>query len=958
MGDVPAAYDALRPTQPLIKSLEMGEHLKRAYPLIFDEISLLVRASLQSPAASHTNNLFSAKPHLILHCPREGSTDILESLIKTWAASHKADLIKIDAQDIAEIGGDYLDDPGIPPNETLSSLSYDIHASSNDELRSAQDSTGSEKFEGEEEEEDNPHRPTSIVKTIILRNLPDVFKGKLTPSLEQQQSGQPAKPTVVKDATKELKLAMFVDSLLDACDTKRAIKGGKHEISKTSTSNDRSPNDQDSSSGPAMTEPDYSSVASPAVIVLLNDYPEICNTDNGGRVMDALHDALSERRHEGKKILLIGTCEAKDHHPAFSRPGDSGRLWEFDAGPTRTIIVPTTEKMEKLCINHHKERTKAINLRHLAGIIRRRTANPERVSGVLSNVVFKSRKAQDQVEEYVWSADQVYRIANIALGIMLFYTKEGNIEAKHVESAVNLARRTDKVRCEWISKNKKKEPRWQKGDDGRLNRKQTASDSVRAKFRNQCNKHEERLLHGVVNPSSIRTTFADVRVPKETVETLKTLTSLSLLRPEQFTYGVLATDKITGVLLYGPPGTGKTMLAKAVAKESRATVLEVSGADLYNMWVGEGEKNVQAIFSLAKKLTPCIVFIDEADAILGSRGGSSNRVSHRELINQFLREWDGMDEHSAFIMVATNRPFDLDEATLRRLPRRLLVDLPTEKDREEILKIHLKDEILAPGVSLAKLAAETPLYSGSDLKNLCVAAALACVREEYDASNSTLQNTAVVTDAETSRPKSSTSFSTDSQPNLLASLSKPLADVSSSSNALFESLASLSESITLLLDSSTSEANILAASIDSETSTLRSQPPDTSLESLASPSDPSPPNINAANSTPSSSSSPAPSISDKSTLTKFDSPTPPAKASFPKRCLFPYHFARALEEISASVSDDMRSLTQIKKFDGKYGDRRSKKKKLGGGYGFGTSDEKEREKLGESGARVRIGTSD
>ncbi|KAL8740520.1 MAG: hypothetical protein Q9190_006790, partial [Brigantiaea leucoxantha] len=150
------------------------------------------------------------------------------------------------------------------------------------------------------------------------------------------------------------------------------------------------------------------------------------------------------------------------------------------------------------------------------------------------------------------------------------------------------------------------------------------------------------------------------------------------------------------------------------------------------MYVGEGEKNVKAIFSLAKKLTPCIVFIDEADAILGSRGSSANRTSHRELINQFLREWDGMNELSAFIMVATNRPFDLDEASLRRLPRRMLIDLPTEKDREAILGIHLKDEILDPEISLAELASETPFYSGSDLKNLAVAAALACVREEYD----------------------------------------------------------------------------------------------------------------------------------------------------------------------------------------------------------------------------------
>ncbi|KAI7053809.1 AAA-domain-containing protein, partial [Hortaea werneckii] len=183
-------------------------------------------------------------------------------------------------------------------------------------------------------------------------------------------------------------------------------------------------------------------------------------------------------------------------------------------------------------------------------------------------------------------------------------------------------------------------------------------------------------------------------------------------------------------MLYGPPGTGKTLLAKAVAKESGATVLEISGAQIYEKYVGEGEKMVRAVFSLAKKLSPCVVFIDEADAIFGSRSGAGNRNTHREIINQFLREWDGMDDHGVFMMVASNRPFDLDDAVLRRLPRRLLVDLPVAKDRESILGIHLKNEALDDSVSLANLAEQTPLYSGSDLKNLCVSAALACVREE------------------------------------------------------------------------------------------------------------------------------------------------------------------------------------------------------------------------------------
>lgn len=241
-------------------------------------------------------------------------------------------------------------------------------------------------------------------------------------------------------------------------------------------------------------------------------------------------------------------------------------------------------------------------------------------------------------------------------------------------------------------------------------------------------------MGGIIEAKNIATTFNDVHMPIETIDTLQTLTTLSLVRPDAFKYGVLASDKIPGLLLYGPPGTGKTLAAKAVAKESGATMLEVSAADINDMYVGEGEKNVKALFSLAKKLSPCVVFLDEADAMFSARSNQGRRVSHRELLNQFLKEWDGMsnDSGSAFIMVATNRPMDLDDAVLRRLPRRLLVDLPTQPDRLQILKIHLRHEQLAGDVDVADLAGRTPFYSGSDLKNVAVAAALNCVREENE----------------------------------------------------------------------------------------------------------------------------------------------------------------------------------------------------------------------------------
>lgn len=254
---------------------------------------------------------------------------------------------------------------------------------------------------------------------------------------------------------------------------------------------------------------------------------------------------------------------------------------------------------------------------------------------------------------------------------------------------------------------------------------------------NNLDEEEKKLLSGLVNVDDIHTTFNEVIAPPEIRESLMALTTLSLQHPKAFSYGVLARERIHGCLLYGPPGTGKTLMAKAVAKGSGANMLEISAASINDMWVGNSEKNVRAVFSLARKMSPMVVFLDEADALLGSRGRQPNRGGQRETINQFLREWDGLtnalDTQQIFVMVSTNRPQDLDEAVLRRLPRRILVDLPLRDARLAILQSLLRDEAIGESVSLEKLATDTELYSGSDLKNLAVATAMEAAKEELAA---------------------------------------------------------------------------------------------------------------------------------------------------------------------------------------------------------------------------------
>jgi SpoVK/Ycf46/Vps4 family AAA+-type ATPase len=183
--------------------------------------------------------------------------------------------------------------------------------------------------------------------------------------------------------------------------------------------------------------------------------------------------------------------------------------------------------------------------------------------------------------------------------------------------------------------------------------------------------------------------------------------------------------------LYGPPGTGKSLLAKGMARQSGFTMLGISTAELYQKCHGEDEKVIKAVFSLARKLHPCIVFVDEADAMLGQRKAGEKRHI-RAMLNQFLMEWDGLMSglNSPFILLATNRPSDLDPAVLRRAPVHIHLDIPTQQERLGILGLLLEDERLHPDIDYFKLASLTPGYTGSDLKNLCVTAATECVSKQ------------------------------------------------------------------------------------------------------------------------------------------------------------------------------------------------------------------------------------
>ncbi|XP_012474044.1 uncharacterized protein LOC105790816 isoform X1 [Gossypium raimondii] len=245
------------------------------------------------------------------------------------------------------------------------------------------------------------------------------------------------------------------------------------------------------------------------------------------------------------------------------------------------------------------------------------------------------------------------------------------------------------------------------------------------------NEFEKKLLADVIPPSDIGVSFDDIGALENVKDTLKELVMLPLQRPELFCKGQL-TKPSKGILLFGPPGTGKTMLAKAVATEAGANFINISMSSITSKWFGEGEKYVKAVFSLASKIAPSVIFVDEVDSMLGRRENPGEHEAMRKMKNEFMVNWDGLrtkDKERVLVLAATNRPFDLDEAVIRRLPRRLMVNLPDAPNREKILRVILAKEELSPNVDLEAIANMTDGYSGSDLKNLCVTAAHCPIRE-------------------------------------------------------------------------------------------------------------------------------------------------------------------------------------------------------------------------------------
>lgn len=372
------------------------------------------------------------------------------------------------------------------------------------------------------------------------------------------------------------------------------------------------------------------------LIVHVHNYVELMMSAEGASILDKLRTIVDRLWQDGSSAVIVGSI-SNDKNASKQWHTKVKELCSTDCYPI--VFSPTSDELPELKAWEQQDYLgdNLSNINWMLECLRGEQARiPPRLNDPGSGSNEPVHELITQLSCGIYSNHWIYRICTQAIGLAKL---TGVLDASTLAGALNQMKLVDLGRSNMIGHPARPSAAPALASSSPIQElvalgnniipEATSSSGRRKDPPGDLDDEEKKLISGIVNVDEIHTTFDEVIVPAGVRQSLVALTTLSIQHPKAFSYGVLARERIHGCLLYGPPGTGKTMMAKAVAKGSGANMLEISAASINDMWVGNSEKNVRAVFSLARKLAPVVVFLDEADSLLGSRGRQPNRGGYR-----------------------------------------------------------------------------------------------------------------------------------------------------------------------------------------------------------------------------------------------------------------------------------------------------------------------------------------
>ena len=447
---------------------------------VMAEIGNMVSAGLQLPAARHADSYAASRPHLLLQCPKDGGIVFLDTVVQFAAACNQADLVSLDAQDIAEVAGDNAADLPDWPIDSVRSLGYDTHLMmAHRDSFSTSEATTDEMDDDEGDDDDVPRGlPESHLKTRVAvmptiafvgsAKLSELFNsGKVNNHLQfsERESASATESAGRYSSNPDPSIDTRVDLLLEAFVDAALAKHRAHQSSGHPT------NAEETSSGTSLSpeaeindwyeglNAGQKNLSRP-LIIQVKDYAEINATATGGPLLERLFEIVGRRRREGQRVLIIGTTSSQDLVPSLSKSGFKSLQTEHGQGSYRVIVTPCEPASASApggaLERCQKGRTFCINIRHLQGMLRRLASSQQRVGDFVSLPAFRVELDSTTIfvsglEEEIWSFDRVHQAAMMVLGLL---KKGEELKTRLVMSALRMLDASDNAKFDWIRRHK------------------------------------------------------------------------------------------------------------------------------------------------------------------------------------------------------------------------------------------------------------------------------------------------------------------------------------------------------------------------------------------------------------------------------------------------------------------------------------------------------------------------